>query len=318
VDYMPPVAEVFSMQSRSRRSVLAALAGGGGLGVAGCLGGKDSVSVLAAGSLAVLVDDHLGERFESETGVACHGEYYGTNAVMRMVTDGRKYPDVVVSADAELLRDRLHDTHTAWDVSFASNAIGIAYAPETRFGERLEAGDPWYEVAHDADDGDLAISDPDLDPLGYRAVHAFQLAEQEHEFDGFAEDVMDAVYREPEEPQLLAGVETGNRAAAVVYRNMAADHGLPFHPFPEAYDFSNPEYTDHYAEASYTTDGGYTATGRPIVYNATVLENADSPAAGHEFVRLLANADETLRENGFETDGFPITHGDVPAEVTDG
>ncbi|WP_435095122.1 extracellular solute-binding protein [Halorubrum sp. N11] len=306
------------MHSRSRRSVLAALAAGSGLGVAGCLGGNESVSVLAAGSLAVLIDDHLGSRFESERGIACHGEYYGTNAVMRMVDDGRKYPDVVVSADAGLLRDRLYDSHTAWDISFASNAVGIAYAPDTRFGKRLEAGDPWYEVARDADPGALAISDPDLDPLGYRAIHAFRLAEREHGLDGFAEAVTDAAYREPEEPQLLAGVETGNRAAAVVYRNMAADHGLPFQPFSEAYDFSNPEYADRYAEVSYTTDEGYTATGGPIVYNATVLESADSPDAGREFVRFLANAEETLRENGFETEGFPSTHGDVPAEVTGG
>jgi len=184
---------------------------------------------------------------------------------MRMVSDGRKYPDVVVSADAGLLRDRLYDTHP-WDVSIASNAVGIAYASDTRFGERLEAGDPWYEVARDADPGALAISDPDLDPLGYRAIHAFRLAEREHGLDGFAEAVTDAAYREPQEPQLLAGVETGNRAAAVVYRNMAADHGLPFHPFPEAYDFSNPEYADRYAEASYTTDGG---TRRPVRRSCT-------------------------------------------------
>jgi len=306
------------MQSASRRSVLAALSAGSGLGVAGCLGDGEAVSVLAAGSLAVVLDEHVGRRFEAETGIACHGEYYGTNAVMRMVTDDRKHPDVVVSADAGLLRDRLYDAHAAWDVSFASNAVGIAYAPDTRFGERLEAGDPWYEVARDAEPGALAISDPDLDPLGYRAIHAFRLAEREHGLDGFAEAVADAAYREPEEPQLLAGVETGNRAAAVAYRNMAADHGLPFHPFPEAYDFSNPEYADRYAEVSYTTDEGYTATGAPVTYNATVLESAASPDAGREFVRFLANADETLRENGFETEGFPRAHGAVPAEVRGG
>ena len=204
------------MQSRSRRSVLATLAAGVGVGTAGCLGGGDSVSVLAAGSLAVVLDKHLGQRFKRETGIAVRGEYYGTNAVMRMVKDGRKYPDVVVSADARLLRDRLYGTHSAWDVSFASNAVGIAYAPDTRFGQRLNAGDRWYEVARAAADGDLAISDPDLDPLGYRAIHAFRLAEREHGLDGFADTVTDTAYREPEEPQLLAGVESPLREALSV------------------------------------------------------------------------------------------------------
>jgi len=184
-----------------------------------------------------------------------------------MVSDGRKYPDVVVSADAGLLRDRLYDTRT-WDGMSRSRPtpLGSPTPPTRGFGERLEAGDPWYEVARDADPGALAISDPDLDPLGYRAIHAFRLAEREHGLDGFAEAVTDAAYREPQEPQLLARAKRENRAAAVVYRNMAADHGLPFHPFPEAYDFSNPEYADRYAEASYTTDGG---TRRPVRRSCT-------------------------------------------------
>ncbi|WP_418282465.1 extracellular solute-binding protein [Halorubrum sp. DTA98] len=303
------------MDARSRRSVLASLSGGTLLGAAGCLGTTDSVSVLSAGSLAVVLDDHVGRRFEEETGIDYHGEYYGANAVMRMIEDGGKHPDVAVSADEALLRDRLYGEHTDWDVAFASNSIGLAYAPDTAFGARLDDGEPWYEVALDAGEGELAISDPDLDPLGYRAMLAFRLAEAEHDIDGFVDALTDRVYREPEEPQLLAGVDAGNRAAAVAYRNMAVDHGLPFHEFPAAYDFSNPAYADRYGSVSYTTDEGYTATGRPIVYNATVLADADTPDAGREFVRFLADSRELLWEHGLSVDGFPDGHGNVPDEV---
>lgn len=307
------------MGIRSRRSVLAALSGGAVLGTAGCLGAdSDSVSVLSAGSLAVVLDDYVGRRFEAETGTACHGEYYGSNAVMRMIEDGQKHPDVAISADDVLLRDRLYGEHTDWDLEFASNSVGLAYAPDTWVGERLDAGDPWYEVVLDADEGELAISDPDLDPLGYRAMHAFQLAETEHDLDGFADSVAGAVYREPEEPQLLAGVDAGNRAAAVAYRNMAVDHGLPFHEFPNAYDFSNREYAGRYATVSYTTDDGYTVSGTPVVYNATVLDDADNPEAGRAFVRFLADSHGTLAENGLTTDGFPAAHGDAPETVMSG
>ncbi len=303
------------MTVRSRRAVLASLAGGGILGSAGCLGSSDAVSVLSAGSLAVVLDEHVGRGFEAETGTTYHGEYYGANAVMRMIEDRQKRPDVAISADDVLLRDRLYDEHADWDVEFAANAVGLAYASETWVGERLESGDPWYEVALDADEGELAISDPDLDPLGYRAMHAFELAEAEHDLDGFAETVARKAYREPEEPQLLTGVDAGNRAAAVAYHNMAVDHDLPFHEFPDAYDFSNPAYADRYADVSYTTEGGYTAVGTPVVYNATVLEDADDPEAGRAFVRYLADARETLEENGLTVDGFPNAHGDVPAGV---
>jgi molybdate/tungstate transport system substrate-binding protein len=304
------------MGKRTRRSFLTALAGTGLIGAAGCLGEGDAVSVLSAGSLAVVLDDHLGQRFTDETGRNYRGEYHGSNAVMRMIEDRQSNPDVAISADSTLLRDRLYDGHTDWDVTFASNAVGLAYAPDTRFERRLDAGDPWYEVVLDAREGAFAISDPNLDPLGYRAIHAFRLAEREHDLEGFADTVAASAYREPQEPRLLAGVEAGNRGAAVVYANMAADHDLPFLEFPDAYNFSNPAYVDHYETVSYTTDEGYTATGKPIVYNATVLREADNPEAGREFVQFLAGSGDILSENGLVVDGFPNTHGNPPEGVT--
>lgn len=297
----------------SRRSYLTALCGSAVIGSPGCLSSKTaSVSVLSAGSLAVVLEDHLGQQFREETGAAYHGEYYGSTAVMRMIEDGQKHPDVAISADRALLRDRLYTDYTDWDIEFASNSVGLAYAPDTPTGERLESGVAWYEVVSEAAEGELAISDPELDPLGYRAILAFRLAEHEHGLDGFADSVTASAYREPEEPRLLAGVSTGNRAAAVSYQNMALNHGLSFHEFPDVYNFSNPAYTDHYATVSYTTDDGYTATGAPVVYSATVLNDATEPETGREFIRQLTGSRGLLKQGGLTVDGFPLVHGDVP------
>ncbi|ESS10462.1 MAG: tungstate/molybdate binding protein [uncultured archaeon A07HR60] len=303
------------MRPHSRRSVLAAVSGGVVGSAAGCLGGRKSVSVLSAGSLAVVLDDHVGRRFSQQTGTAFHGEYYGSKAVMRMVEDGQKSPDVVISADRELLRDRLYGAHTSWDVAFGSNSLGIAYSPTTQIGERLDAGQPWYEVIAEAAKGDIAISDPKLDPLGYRAIQALRLAEDVHELDGFADQITATAYREPEEPRLLGGVDTGKRAAAIAYRNMALDHGLSFREFPDRYNFSNPAYADYYATVSYTTADGYTAKGAPIVYGATVLDGATEPASSRRFVTALANSSGLLEENGLTVSGFPTVHGTAPEGV---
>ncbi len=302
--------------SGSRRSFLVAA---GGLGIAGCLGaGTRSVGVLSAGSLARTFEEYVGPAFEAETGIELHGEYYGANAVMRMIEDRTKHPDVVVSADATLLRDRLYGAFTDWDVEFAANSVGIGYDEGTAFGRRLEDGDPWYEPALDSAEGDLAVGDPDLDPLGYRAVQAFALAEREHGIDGLRDDLLELVYEEPEEPQLMAGVESGSRAAAVVYRNMAVDHDVPFYEFPDAYSFAEPALADHYATVEFTTDDGYTAEGRPVVYNATVLEGADEPDAGHDLVEFLTEEPDVLVEAGLTVGGnLPRSVGAVP-EAVDG
>jgi molybdate/tungstate transport system substrate-binding protein len=301
--------------SCSRRAYLGGLAGA--VGGAGCLGfGTDAVSVLAAGSLAQTVEEFVGPAFEAETGTAVHGEYHGSKAVMRMVQDRTKHPDVVVSADATLLRDRLYGAFTDWDAEFASNSIGLGYSAETTFGERLDDGEAWYSLARETDEGEIAIGDPDLDPLGYRAMQAFELAERAHDLTGFSAEMATRVYTEPDEPQLLAGVESGSRVAAIVYRNMAADHGVPFVEFPEAYSFGNPALADHYATVTFTTDDGYTARGRPVVYNATVDSEADNPESGVRFVRFLVDNPDLLVDAGLTVgQGLPRTHGAAPAEV---
>ncbi|MFC7210339.1 extracellular solute-binding protein [Natronoarchaeum sp. GCM10025321] len=302
-----------------RRSLLAATGSLAGVAsFAGCLGDEaTSVTVLAAGSLARTFEEYVGPAFREETGIDVHGEYYGTNAVMRMVEERTKHPDVIVSADATLLRDRLYGEFTDWDVEFATNTLGIGYNEKTTFGRRLDDGEPWYDVARQTDDGDLAIGDPDLDPLGYRAVQAFELAEREHDLDGFREQMLSLAYREPEEPQMMAGVESGSRAAAFVYRNMAVDHGLPFFEFPDAYNFAEPDLADHYATAEFTTDEeGYTATGRPILYNATVNDDADAPDAGRDLVAFLAENPDLLDAAGLTVaDSLPRSVGTVPGAI---
>lgn len=303
--------------TQSRRTYLSLVGGTLGVSLAGCLGNaSERVRVLSAGSLAQTFEDHVGPAFESETGIEVQGEYYGSNAIVRMIQDETKHPDVVVSADASLLRDRLYDDFADWDVEFAANSLGIAYAPETPLGKRLEAGDPWYEAVRDLSEGEFAVSDPDLDPLGYRAYQAFELAEREHDLTGFRDELEDLVYEEPEEPQLLAGVDTGARAGAVAYRNMAVDHGLPFFEFPPEYDFAHPDLEDHYATVSFTTDDGYTAAGRPILYNATVVHSADHPDAGHRLVQFLVDNPDVLDDAGLTvTDALPRPTGSVPEAI---
>ena len=303
--------------ARSRRDLLATAGAVVGAGVAGCLGvGSASVHVLSAGSLATTFEEYVGPAFESETETDLRGEYFGTNALVRMVEDRTALPDVIVSADATLLRERLSPD---WDVEFATNSLGIGYTTETDVGSALDAGrEPWYDLIRELGDGELAISDPDLDPLGYRAVQAFELAEREHGLDGFREEILESAYREPEEPQIMAGVETGASAAAIVYRNMAIDHDVPFYEFPPAYNFAEPSLASHYATVSYTTDEeNHTIEGRPILYNATVHSAADSPERGRELVQFLADNPELLSDAGLTVnEPLPAARGSTPEGIS--
>ena len=308
--------ETGGLERFSRRGFLTGAATLGVSTLGGCLASSAStVSVLSAGSLASAFEERVGSAFEEATDFGFQGTYYGSRAVMRLVEDGQRRPDVVVSADAELLRERLQPTLADWDVVFATNALVIAYNPETDIGVRLADGEPWHAVLAAAD-GRIARTDPDLDPLGYRAIQLFDLAESYYDEPGLAGVLRANTVIEPEEPQLLAAVESGERAAAIAYRNMAHDWDVPSVELPPELNFADPGLADHYATATYTTEDGTSLPGRPIRYNATVPANAEHPEAGRRFVRLLAERPASLRESGLVVpDGVPKGHGDVPDGV---
>ncbi|RQG93866.1 extracellular solute-binding protein [Natrarchaeobius chitinivorans] len=300
----------------SRRSFLAASAtvSGGLVGVAGCLATAGRVRVLAATSLTVALEERLGPAFESATGIRFDGEYHGTNAILRMIEEGRAHPDVIVGVDVSLLRDRLYPDFVDWDVEFATNEMVIAYAADTELGARLESDEPWYDVLADAEEGAIGISDPDRSPVGYRALQLFELAEREHDLEGFYDATVERVQVDAGEGQVLGGVDAGTRSCAVVYRNMAADRDLPVRELPDAYNFGDPD--TEYARASYTTTEGRTIAGSPIVYNASVRNGADGEDGGERFVSHLLENPDGLEKSGLRTPTpLPRGHGDVPGRV---
>jgi molybdate/tungstate transport system substrate-binding protein len=305
---------------RSRRSVLRDLGAAGTAVIGGCTGitasaNSETVEVLAAGSLTVLLGEHVGPRFETATGVDVRGEFHGSKALLRMIEEGQQRPDVALSADASLLREALYPEHVGWDLVFASNALGIAYAPNTDLGARLDGGEPWHRAVRESD-GRIARTDPDLDPLGYRTLMLFDLAERYYGVHGLAAALRANSVVDPAESHLLAAIETGNRPAAVCYRNMAVARDLSFVGLPDALNFSSPAHADRYRTAQYVADDGQVLRGGPILYSAAVLDDAENPQAGRKFVEfLLANA-ELIEEYGLIVrEDFPGHHGAVPQEV---
>jgi molybdate/tungstate transport system substrate-binding protein len=311
-------------EQRSRRAFLAA---GGGAALSGCvllgtapglfgLGRAGAaVDVLAAGSLLSAFDERVGTAFAEETGLDYRGEFRGSNAIVRLVEAGQKNPDVIVTADPGLLRESLGPEQVRWDVVFATNELGIAYAPETPVGDRLADGEPWYRVLADSR-VEVGRTDPNLDPLGYRTTMLFDLAERYYDRAGLASTLWDNSTVAARESHLLAGVEAGSRPAAYCYRNMAADHDLPFVELPPALNFADPEHATHYATATYTTDQGRTIEGRPILYAATVPETASNPNGARQFVRFLLENPDLLDQSGLTVpDGLPRARGRLPERL---
>jgi molybdate/tungstate transport system substrate-binding protein len=277
-------------------------AGAGCVGVTGAGRRPDRVSMLAAGSLNEALEHGLRAAVDADLAVEAHG----SARAARLVESGTRAPDVVSVADTALFHSVLEPS---WYAEFATNALVIAYDPDSAGGRRLaRAGSEWYRPLLDGAVR-LGRTDPDLDPLGYRTLFALELATAHY---GLDTDLRAAVPRREQvypETQLIGGFETGAIDAAVTYRSMAAARGYEFVALPPAVDLSAPHLADRYAEATYELPGGTVVRGGPISYAATVLDRR--PAVEEVFETHVTGS--YLESFGFGVpDDYPRFTPDVP------
>lgn len=262
-----------------RRSLLRGLgvAAVGGLGahsVAGVDAGASprSARVLVAGSLLQLADQIPGGSVEA----------HGSVAVRRLLLQGLRDPDAVALSDPRLFAG-IADRATL----FATNALVLAYDPDSAFVEALETD--WTNAVVDRGIS-LGRTDPEQDPLGYRTVMALRLAERRDDLSAEAVLGQSSVFLETD---LLNVLEGGPLDAAFTYRNMAVQRDLPYVELPDEIDFSNPAFAATYRTVSYDL-GESTVRGSPIRYAATALTESGVPWTAN-----LVTAERQLLDAGF-------------------
>ncbi|MFD1512863.1 extracellular solute-binding protein [Halomarina rubra] len=294
-----------------RRTVLAGLAGtlgglGGCSGVLGRGGGSRVVSLLAAGSLNNALENGLRPSVDAPLAV----EARGSAEAARLVAAGQKTPDVVSLADVALF----DVVDAPWYAEFATNSLVVAYNPDTEGGRRVAAAgvEGWHRTLL-RDDVALGRTDPDLDPLGYRTLFLFELANAYYDTDV---DLRAAVPRDDQlypETQLLAQFETGGIDAAVTYRNMAVERGYDFVDLPPDVDLGDPAFAERYATATYELPDGTVVSGGVVSYGSTVRRR--SPAVDDVFRAHVTG--RYLTEFGFVVPAdYPRYTGDAPDALT--
>jgi molybdate/tungstate transport system substrate-binding protein len=261
---------------------------------------------MAAGSLNNAFENGL--KAELDADIALEIEAHGSATVARLIAEGQRDPDIVTVADEALFDGPLYPM---WYALFATNALVIAYNPDSPGGQRLaRAGaDRWVEPLLD---GGLRLgrTDPDEDPLGYRTLFMLDLASRYYDT---ADDLRarllnrDQIYPET---GLISQFETGSIDAAFAYRNMAIERDYAYVELPAPINLSDPQYVDDwYATTQYTLPSGKTVTGGVIRYGSTMRRV--TPAVRRVFRTQLTGA--YLGAYGFSVPlNYPQFVGDVP------
>jgi molybdate/tungstate transport system substrate-binding protein len=286
---------------------------------------KTELRVLCAGSLMVPFNE-MEKEFEAqhpEVDVLIEG--HGSIQVIRHVTELYEESDVLVVADYSLIPMMMYSTkipdttesYADWHVKFATNTMGIAYTPQSKYADEIDT-ENWYEILA-RPDIKLGFSDARLDSCGYRALMVCQLASlyynDETMFEGItggfsppvtvSENASEYVISVPEllnpvkatlrpsSVRLLALLDSGDIDYAFMYRSMAEQYGLRFLELPPEINLGSEGYSElteglkvilafqRFASIQPEFDC------QPIVYGITIPSNAPHPEMAIEFASFV-------------------------------
>ncbi len=167
----------------------------------------------------------------------------------------------------------------------------------------------------------IGRSNPDTDPSGYQTVQMLELAEKYYKRPDLASAVLANAPKSNmrnTETELIAALESGQIDYLAIYRSDALQHHFKYLDLPPQIDLSAARYTSFYAQASVQTING-TLAGKPIVYAATIPNNAAYPDGALMFVQFLLSkaGQEIIARSGFGSvkTAYANDVSKVPAEL---
>ncbi len=266
-----------------RRDLLK-LTAGSVLALAGC-SSRRSIEVMYAASLVKEMEERIIPEFEKMYSYDVLSEAKGSVAIVEMVRDGLRSPDAIISADYTLLNELMPSLISEYYI-FASNSIVVA-------GNNVPEN--WIEAILNGEVS-AGMSDPAVDPLGYRTLLMFRLAEI-HYGIRFYDEIVTKVKVFALETDLSANISAGTVDVGFLYRNMAVNHGLNYLELPDEVNLGNPDLESVYSRASVKV-GGRVHRGKAIAYGIAALKGKN----GTDFVDfMLGEGRRIMGEMGFRT-----------------
>ena len=256
--------------------------------------------VFNAGALALPLRAAL-DSFAPSHGYGVSQENAGSVETIRKISDLGRVPDVVAVADTALFARLIPGRLTGPIALLGSSRLVLAYTDRSRFADEVTARN-WPDVTT-RQGVQVGRSDPTLDPAGYRALMAMQLAERYYKRPGLAARLRAAASTanvRPKSADLVALLQTGNLDYAWEYESVARKLGLRFVNLPREVDLGDPTLATTYYVASVdisspssgSRSGGASQAplvmhGAPIVFGAGVPKDAPHAEAAHQFITFL-------------------------------
>ena len=268
---------------------------------------RNEIVVFHAASLSRVFGD-VAERLRArEPGLTVRLEPSGSQVAARKVSEQGLKADIVAVADDAVLDRLLIPQYASATVVFATNELVLVHQAHSP-GTAEVTQESWPDIVL-RDGVRLGCVNPDLAPIGYHTLMAWQLAGEalaKPELAGQLRRTCLERQLANDETELVALLEAKAIDYAFVYASTAEDHRLKVTRLPNTFNLSRISLSPAYARASaevrlHTGAPPIRLTGRPITYGLAVLSSAPNPAGAKAFVELLSSEEgqRALERHGF-------------------
>jgi molybdate/tungstate transport system substrate-binding protein len=284
------------------------------LAAAGCSSSSSSGSgkpsgtanVAYAGSLTFLNEKVFGPAFTEATGFSYQGQGAGSDALSQEIAAGTIFPNVFQSVGGDPIM-ALMPKFTHWYVRYAATSIVVAYSPSSKYAAQFKAIAAGTQPLKDlftlmAKPGfKLGRTDPNIDPQGRSFIFMLELAQAKYHLP--TSIITTILHGQPgsansptifSETALPSTLQSGQLDGSSAYLAQAIQLHLPYITLPADINLGDFTLKDAYAKASVTLTGGVIKTGKPIVFNVTVIGSKDQAAADAFVKYLLSSAGRAL------------------------
>lgn len=258
---------------------------------------KETLVIFHAGSLSYPLKSVIEAFHQQYPGIQVVTEAAGSVATARKLTDLHRQADILALADYQIIDQMLIPEYTGFNLHFATNSIGIAYLPGSRFADNINIQN-WSQILR-RDGIKLGASDPNADPCGYRTRMIWQLTQLMQQDTTLTSDFLNEnkYHQRPKETDLIALLETGSIDYLFIYKSIAVQHRLNFLELGDSLNLGNPELDPWYENAKVNIRGtkageNIEMTGEAIMYGLTVPHNAPNKTAAFLFLNFLLDSEK--------------------------
>jgi len=254
---------------------------------------QGNVTVLVAASLTDLFNKTKNEFEQKYPKAKILIEPGGSLTLIRKITDLSRAADVIVVADRSLIPSYLIPKHADQSIDFLTERMAIVMAEKARYADSITAQN-WMDILL-MPDVEFGVSDPEVAPVGYRALMVWKLAEQYYKKPGLYQKLTDKLQKKnvrPNATALLTLLKLGELDYIFDYPSLARQHGLRVVDLPPQIDMGDPNLADVYKAVSVDVPGPdpgskKTIQGAPIVYSLALLKNAPNPKTAQGFIDFV-------------------------------